>query len=85
MVGGFEMGIGNEHFGFMYNTLWFLFYLTVISVISISVLFKHFEDKEWKESVEVYNLPLNLRPVVGHLKYPGSNDGIWEYNDKNSS
>jgi hypothetical protein len=79
------MGIENEYFMFMYNALWGLFYIIVLGVITVSILFKHFEDAEFAESVAIYQLPYSERVKIAHLKYPETNNGIWELNDKDNS
>lgn len=50
-------------------------------IISI-IVFKILDKKEFDESVEIYQLSWDQRVKFAHLKYPKSNDGIWEWNNE---
>jgi hypothetical protein len=53
-------------------------------LVSITILFSmivsnYLEQREFCQSVEIYQLDWDTRITVAKLKYPETNDGIWEW------
>lgn len=62
---------------------WIVFWIVLGIAFFFSLLIlvnRVLERKEFEESVDIYQLPYDLRSSVAHLKHPETNDGIWEWN-----